>query len=83
MRLRLLTLRAQHEHLDRASDIGPAIEHGGHLRSDRQLDAVPGAERKRGARRLHPFRDHFHARENLGKRTAARQFDPDMPIAAQ
>ena len=38
----------------------PALEHCGHLRGDRQLDAVPRAERQRRAGRAHAFGDHLH-----------------------
>ena len=60
-----------------------AVEHLGHLRRDRQLDAVARAERERGAGRLHAFGDHLHAGEDLGERPAARQLDADVPVAAQ
>ena len=32
---------------------------------------------------LTPFRHHLHARQNRGERPAARQFDADVPVAAE
>ena len=52
-------------------------EHLGHLRGDRQLDAVTRAERQRGARRLHALGDHLHRRR--GSRRAVRPRPSSMP----
>ena len=47
--LRLRPLPAQHQRLDRRAHVRPSVQHLGHLRGDRQLDAVALAERERGA----------------------------------
>src|SRR6185369_17244999 len=68
----LRALFAQHQHADRRTHVGPAAQDLGHLRRDRELDAVALAEREGGAGRHHPFGDHLHAGQDLGKRAAAR-----------
>ena len=60
-----------------------ALEDGGHLRGERQLDAVARAERQRGAGRAHPLGHHSRLREDLGQRAAAAELDADAAVAAQ
>src|SRR5262249_58510211 len=64
-------------------EVRSAVENGGHLRCNRQLDAVTLTERKRRAGRLHSFGDHLHAREDLGELPAACELDADVAVAAQ
>ena len=81
---RLRALRRSIKRFDRASrtSVRP-LEHLGHLRGDRQLDAVARAERQRRAGRPHALGDHLHAGEDLRQRTAARELDADAAVAAQ
>ena len=55
-----------------------------HLRRDRQLDAVPRAERERRAGRAHAFRHHPHAAERISSSDRPRPSSmPTLAVAAQ
>ena len=83
MRLGFVTLRPEHQHLDRGAYIRSAVQDRGHLGRNREFDSMPRTQGKRHAGRLHAFGDHFHARENFMQLTAARQFDADVTISAE
>src|SRR5437773_6944561 len=81
--LRLCPLTAEHQSSDGRARIGAAGEHLGHLRRNRQLDAIASAERERGACRANTLGDHLHVREDIGKRPAACELHADMPVPAE
>jgi len=64
--LRLRPLLADHQRIERRPHVHPPVEHFGHLRRDRQLDAVARAQRQRGAGGQDALRDHLHAARMSG-----------------
>ena len=65
----------------RLADLAPAALPTSRWRSAARCRAR--AERQRRLGGLHAFGDHLGARKNLLQRLAARQRDPDLPVAAE